>query len=213
MLIAAPTRKGTGLALFGHSDDLENLHETIHFLCGGSESASDQHEHALSVAYELRKAFEGQREVRRTESGKLYGAQFVWPYIIFYVSYFRQLAANRATTKEHQSNLARLEFCLESALVEYDPRVGVEVVSLYPTVGDATPDFLASHISDITYSFLYEGGTGKMRFRRLPALVRSMAQSSSEYRAYAAMLECEARKRGCSPHQLHDSREWPDFEW
>lgn len=213
MLHAAPTKKGAGLELFGHADDLENLHETIHFLCDGPVGALDQHEHALSVAYEIRKAFERQREVRETESGEQYGTQFLWPHIIFYVSYFRQLAAYRPTNKEHQSNLLRLEYCLESAMVEYDAKVGAEVVSLYPTVGSVTQDFYDSYIADITYSFLYEGGSGKMRFRRLPALVRAMAQFSSEYRDYAAMLEREAKKHGCSPHQLRDSREWLDFEW
>ena len=213
MLRAAPTKKGTGLELFGHADDLANLHETIHFLCGGSEGVQDQHEHALSVAYELRKAFERQRKIRNTGSGELYGTQFVWPHIIFYVSYFRHLAAYRSTNKEHQSNLARLEFCLESSLVEYDPKIGAEVVSLYPQVGAVTQDFFDGYISDITHSFLYEGGSGKMRFRRLPALVRSMAQFSVEYQDYAAVLEREAKRHGCSPHQLQDSREWPEIEW
>lgn len=106
----------------------------------------------------------------------------MWPHIIFYVSYFRQLAAYRPTRKEHQSNLTRLEFTLESALVEYDPKIGAEIIALYPTVGAVTPDFFAGYVSDVTYSFLYEGGAGKTRFRRLPALVKSMAQFSLEYR-------------------------------
>ena len=213
MLQAAPTKNGTGLELFGHTDDLESLHETIHFLCGTSVGEIDQHEHALSVAYEIRKAFERQRKIRRTDSGEQYGTQFVWPHIIFYVSYFRQLAAYRPTNKEHQSNLIRFEFCLESALIEYDAKVGAEVVSLYPMVGAVTTDYYVSYISDITYSFLYEGGAGKMRFRRLPAMVKSMAQVSPEYRDYASMLEREAKKHGCSPHQLRDSREWQEIEW
>ena len=213
MLHAAPTKKGTGLALFGHADDLENLHETIHYLCDVSDGALDQHEHALSVAYEIRKAFERQRETRDTESGRQYGTQFVWPHIIFYTSYFRHLAAHRPTNKEHQSNLTRLEYCVESALIEYDPKVGAEVVASYHPVGAVTPDFFGGYVSDVMYSFLYEGGSGKMRFRRLPSLVRSMAEWSQEYREYAAMLEREAKKHGCSPHQLRDTREWPAIEW
>lgn len=213
MLFATPTKKGTGLALFGHADDLENLHETIHFLCGESEGAQDQHEHALSIAYEIRKAFERQREVRDTEYGEQLGTLFVWPHILFYTSYFRQLAARRPTNKEHQSNLSRLEYCVESALVEYDPKIGAEVVSSYPMIGAVTPGFLDSYVSEITYSFLYEGGTGKMRFRRLPTLIRSMAQWSQAYQAYEKMLEREATKHGCLPSQLRDSREWSEIEW
>ncbi|MDC0663572.1 DUF6904 family protein [Marinobacter sp. SS21] len=213
MLHATPTKKGTGLALFGHADDLENLHETIHYLCDAPNGAADQHEHALSVAYEIRKAFERQRETRKSPSGTQFGTRFVWPHIIFYTSYLRQLAAYRPTNKEHQSNLARLEYCVESALVGYDPKVGSEVVSIYPSIGAVTPDFLDGYVTDVAYSYLYEGGSGKLRFRRLPALIRSMAQWSPEYLEYSAMLEREAKKHGCSPHELHDSREWPDIEW
>lgn len=213
MLRAAPTKKGTGLTLFGHMDDLEGLHETIHFLCKVSGGGPDVHEHALSVAYEIRKAFEGQREVLEFESGTQLGARFVWPHIVFYTSYFRQLAAYCPTNKAHQSNLTRLEYCVESSLVEYDPRVGAEVVSSYPLIGATGPDFLDSYVSDVTYSYLYGGGSGKMRFRRLPALIRSMAPWSPEYREYAAMLEREAKKHGCTPRQLRDSREWPEIEW
>lgn len=213
MLHASPTKKGTGLVLFGCADDLKSLHETIHFLCGGPEGASYNQEDALSIAYEIRKAFEMKREIRSFESGEQYGTQFVWPQIIFYVSYFRHVAAFRPTNKEHLANLMRLEYCLESALIEYDAKIGNEVLSLYPIVGSVTAGFYHGYISDITYSYLYESGSGKIRFRRLPALVSSMAQFSSEYRAYADFLEREAKRRGCLPSQLQDSREWSEIEW
>lgn len=213
MLHSAPTKKGTGLALFGHADDLENLHETIYFLCGGSEGELDKNVHALSVAYEIRKAFERQREVLESDSGEQVGTRFVWPHIVFYTAFFRQLAAYRPTNKEHQSNIYRLEYCVESALIEYDPEVGAEVVSICPMIGGVTPDFLDGYVANVTYSFLFERGSGKMRFRRLPTLLRSMAEWSPDYQEYAAMLEREATKRGCSPHQLRDSRKWPKIDW
>jgi len=213
MLYATPTKRGTGLQLFGHRDDLENLHETLHFLCGGAEGEIDRHEHALSLAYEIRKAFEGQREQIDSEYGTMFGTRLTWPHVIFYTSYFRQLAGFRSTNKEHQSNLARLEYCVESALLEYEPKTGLEVVSMYPTMGALAPDFYDSYLSHILYIFLFESGSGKMRFRRLPVLLESLSPLSQEYRQYAAMLERESKKQGCSPHVLHDSREWPDIEW
>lgn len=213
MLHAAPTKKGTGIEIFGHTDDLENLHQTIHYLCEGNDGMPDEHEHALSVAYELRKAYERQREERKTEFGTLLGTFIDWPQIVFYTSYFRHLAAFRPTTKELQSNLSRLEFCVESALLQYDPKVGAEVIELYPMVGAVSRDFYPSYVPDVTYTFLYQSGTGKMRFRRLPALIKSMSAWSDEYREYAEMLEQEAKKHGCSPYQLHDSREWPEIQW
>ncbi len=213
MLHAISTKKGTGIELFGHRDDLESLHDTLHFLCGDSETDLDRHEHALSLAYEIRKAFEGQRLNRDSEYGELFGTQLTWPHVIFYTSYFRHLAGYRSTNKEHQANLARLEFCVESSLVEYDAKIGLEVVSLYSGIGAAGANFYAGYVSDIIYTWLYDSGHGKMRFRRLPVLVQSLHVSAPQYRLYALTLEREAKKHGCSPHQLSDSRDWPEIEW
>src|SRR5690606_41574235 len=120
MLYSQSTKKGTGIELFGHRDDLVSLHETLHFLCGEFDDELDRHEHALSLAYEIRKAFEWQRLQRASEHGELLGTQLTWPHVIFYTSYFRQLAGFRATTKEHQANLTRLEYGVWSSPLECD---------------------------------------------------------------------------------------------
>jgi len=213
MLRATPTKKGTGLILLGHPDDLVSLHETLHFLCRGLDRSNDKHEHALSIAYEVRKAFEHKREVHHTESGEVLGTRFVWPQILFYASYFRQLAAYCNTNKEHQSNLALLEHCVETSLVEYDAKIGLELVAIYPNVWAITNEYLDSYVESVTHSFLYDGGSGKLRFRRLPALVRSMHPLSPEYKEFSEMLEREATKKGCKPSDLRDSRPWPEIEW
>lgn len=213
MLHAYPTKSGTGIDLFGHRDDLEALHETIHYLCGDTQAESERHEHALSVAYDLRKSFEGSRDARQTEYGQLYGTQYTWPYILFYTSYYRHLAGYKSTTKMHQANLTLLEYCLESALIEYDAKVGAEMISLYRGVGDVTQEYYINFTSQVFYDFLFQSASGKMRFRRLPALIKSMYQWSPQYQDYAAMLEKEAKRHNCSPHMLQDNREWPDIKW
>lgn len=214
MLQAKSTKKGTGIKLLGHRDDLESLHETLHFLCGETEAEIDRHEHALSLAYEVRKAFEGQRLHSNNNDGEqLFGTQLTWPHVLFYASYFRQLAGYRPTNKEHQANLARLEYCIESALVEYDAKIGLEVISLYPGIATVEANFYAGYVPDITYTWLYDSGQGKMRFRRLPVFIQSLHIMSPGYQQYAMMLEREAKKHGCSPHQLQDARDWPEIEW
>ncbi len=65
MLFAEPTKRGIGLTLYGDYSDLCSLHETVHVLSGNGDSGfNDQQEHVLSVAYELRKAYEEQRVVK-----------------------------------------------------------------------------------------------------------------------------------------------------
>jgi hypothetical protein len=213
MLDAKPTKKGAGLEIFGHPEDFESLHETLHTLCESAPGGLDQHEHALSLAYEIRKAFEGQREVAETEQGVLVGTPLLWPHALFYTSYFRNLAAYCPTTKADQANLYRLEDCIETAIAEYDAKIGLEVIELYPMVGKASGRYWPQYVEDICYQFLFGGGSGKMRFRRLPALIRALHELSPEYREYADLLQQEADRLHCSPGELRDTRDWPEIDW
>ena len=213
MLNAVPTKKGAGLELIGHPDDFQSLHETLHSLCEAAPGGLDQHEHALSVAYEIRKAFEGQRGVIETELGMLCSTPFIWPHILFYAGYFRQLAGQCPTTKGDQANLYALEDCIESALIEYDAKTGMELAKAYLSVGAVSQNYFIQFIEDVCFEFLFGGSSGKMRFRRLPKLLKSMSEFSLDYQAYAQMLEKEAKRLDCSPHELSDSRDWPDIDW
>jgi hypothetical protein len=213
MLHVKPTQKGTGIELFGHHDDLESLYETVHYLCGDTQAESEQHEHALSFAYELRKSFERCRGIRQSEYGELYGTQHCWPYILFYTSYFRHLAAYRPTNKLHQSNLMQLEYAVESALIEYDAKIGAEIIDLYRGIGDVAASYQVSFVEEIMYEFLYLSASGKMRFRRLPALIKAMYPMSSQYQSYADRVQRIAKKYNCSPEQLTDDRQWPEIKW
>jgi hypothetical protein len=40
-----------------------------------------------------------------------------------------------------------------------------------------------------------------------------MVWMSSDYAAFELLLKEKAEKQGCSPHDLHDTRDWPDFKW
>lgn len=216
MLFSEPTQKGVGIALFGDVDDLRDLHETVHALChDGAAGHDDQQTHALSLAYEVRKAYEGQREERPRVAGqgRYYGFRMTWPAVLFHASYLRQCAAFRPTRKDHHANLYRLEHCIESALLEYDPKVGAEVLRHSAGIGFVSKGYVSSFVDDVAYQYIYEGGSGKMRFRRLPQLLRTMAEWSEEYRSYAQQMQTLAARHQCSVYQLRDTREWSDFDW
>ena len=117
------------------------------------------------------------------------------------------------TNKEHLSNLYRLEFCLEKALVDYDPKVGKEVIEQFRRIRLFSTEFLIDFISDRTYEYLYSGSVGKMRFRRLPVLLASLDEFSVEYKEFQEYMWKQARLNNTHPVNLFDNREWEDFEW
>jgi hypothetical protein len=213
MLFAEPTKQGIGLSLYGDYNDLRSLHETIHVLC--SNEYSSQHEHTLSLAYDVRKAYEGQRESKCVDEGGVdyLGVKVIWTYALFYASFMRQCAGFQPTNKEHQSNLYRFEHCIENALLEYHPKIGSEIINVYSHIGFVSQKFLFDFVDDVSYRYVYGGGTGKMRFKLLPQLLMQLREWSDEYKKFEEYMNTQAKLQNCSIHQLHDMREWAEFEW
>ena len=91
MIYAQATKKGTGVSIFGDELDLRNLHETIHFLVNDAPLMEEQKEGLLNLAYELRHAAQGDREIEKVGYEKdnkniYYGTKLVWPQILYEVA-------------------------------------------------------------------------------------------------------------------------------
>ena len=216
MLTSSPTKRGFGITLYGDYEDLGSIHKTIHKLCDSWLIAeNEQNEDALSIAYEIRKAYEGKREtiVFKETKNTYFSFNIDWPFIIFYTSYFRYSASYCDTNKEDQSNLYRLEYYVEKSLIEYDHKIGNEILSWYQTIGCVSKDFIISYVDDVAYEFLYGGGSGKMNFRRLPQLLRRFIEWSDKYKEYSQYMQEQASINNCTIAQLFDSRERPEIKW
>lgn len=217
MLVARPTKYGGGIELFGDTHDLHSLHQTIHSLTSSGPLSYEQEEVIHSLAYEVRHAYQGDRLTEGFGSGdaviKYYGTQILWPEVIFSASQLRHAAAYSVTQREHQANLFRLEYLIESCLISYDAKIGQEVIGWWQRLPMVPQDFLAGFLSDRCYSYAYEGSVGKLRFKRLPQIIRSMWFMSNEYQTYHEYMWNIAKERDCHPNQLHDMREWPEIKW
>ena len=127
--------------------------------------------------------------------------------------FFGRCMAFCENTKEHLSNLYRVEYCLEQALLEYDQKAGSEAVAAFRNIDLFTKEYLIEFVSVRIYDYIFNCGTGKMRFRRLPAILVSLDELSAEYKDfYAAWCE-EAKRLGSRPENLEDTRDWGEFEW
>lgn len=83
--------------------------------------------------------------------------------------------------------------------------VGQEVIEEYRRLSWFSNDFLTDYIAECTYQYIYGGATGKMRFRRLPSIIRSYDERSSDEKEYHQRIWGEAKKHNVYPAQLFDT--------
>jgi len=218
MLVAKPTRYGAGATIYGDYYDLRGLHETIHSLVRDAPIKEVTSEFVLGLAYDLRHAYQGDREteafgVDELDTVKYAGVRVLWPILIPQVALLRWSASFAPTTKADQANLYRLEYCAESSLSEYDPKTGALCVELFSLFHGLPEDYLFEFVTECARRYIVEGPAGKSRFRRLPTILRMLAPMSSEYRDFRDRIMRIASEKGCNAHELQAKDDWPAFRW
>jgi len=220
MLFAEPTKYHAGIRIFGDFLDFYDLRETIHYLVegypiGGSESPLG--EFVLELACEVRHAYQKDRETRQTasylnEPATYVGFTSLWPYLLPQVGLLRRSASFHSTSRHHQAILLKLEACIEEVLYSINPAIGKEVFDWLIHFSDFTDNYYIHFIEHCALSYVAEGRAGKARFHRLPKILFRMASWGDEYRIFASRLEAAAEENGCSPHDLAEELEWPEFK-
>jgi hypothetical protein len=220
MILAKSTPHGAGITLYGDYKDLQNLHETIHKICKeGGPLTGQMNEFVLGLAYDIRHAYQGDRDTFVVDGGaekksEYYGESILWPIFLVQVSLLRWAAAFMPTTKEMQSNLYRLEACTEEALLSYDRSIGTMCIELMNCYAGLTHNYLVEFITERTEIYIGYSSVGKKRFKQLPAILRSIAPSSPEYLKFEMQLQKIAKEKGCKPEELTTiADEWPKFKW
>lgn len=122
MLVAFPTKKGTGISIYGDRADLRSLHETIHKLAEkhGEHPSQPQTDLLMGFAYEVRKAYEDQRSheeliVSGAEVAYV-GFNYLWTDLLILLCVARTCAGRTATSGIDQVNLLLLETRTKEAL-------------------------------------------------------------------------------------------------
>lgn len=217
MIHATPTKRGVGVTIYGDFLDFESLHRTIHAIIDAAPlDERYKEDRLLFLAYEVRHAYSGHREKITVDSeteNTYFGTRLTWPEILFEVAILRRCAAFCENTKEHLSNLHRIEYCLEQALLGYDQKAGSEAVSAFRNIPLFTENFSLEFVSVRTYDYIFNCGAGKMRFRRLPAILTSLHDLSPEYKKFHVVVNKQAKRLGVHINELEDTRDWGEFEW
>lgn len=218
MLSIYSTKFGAGVKLFGDYRDLQSLHQTIHFLCSEERMDHSAHEFVVGLAYDVRKAYEGSRLVEKFGFDALdqvtyRGVEILWPILIPQMSLLRRSAAYAATTRNHQADLYALEAGIEGALLSSEAVAGRECLQWLDRGFWFTKDYLIEFIYQKARQFACEIPPGKKRLRALPDILRQLHPLSPEYKAFAEEVGKIAKDKGCSPAELQDWNDWPEFKW
>jgi hypothetical protein len=218
MIFSKPTKYGAGIEIYGDYQDLNSLRQTILDLSDSRALNNGADEFVLGLAYDVRHAYEGSRgtitlSTSGSDSPKYFHFKTLWPIFLMQLALLRSSAGYQPTTKEHQSNLYRIEACTEQSLNSFDPFIGrrcTEWLSMFPGLRH---DYLFQFVSECTYEYIRRKTVGKARFKKLPDTLRRLIPLSDEYRHFEEELRNIATQEGCQPQDLTDEIHWPKFKW
>lgn len=221
MIQAYPTKKGTGVAIYGDYGDLANLYETVHkvanTLDGYNIRTKSQNQLLMNFAYDIRKAYSGDRLIDNVsfngeEKLKYYGFQVVWTDILIFISTLRHNAGYTNTDKLDQALMYMLEYVVEKALFDYDPQ-GANNIQHF--IGQRID--IANPLSFLIYQSLHikyvTSPGGKRRFREIPnMLISHFSENGFDYREVKRSFEKSAQEQNCEVTDL-EFADFPDIQW
>ncbi len=126
--------------------DLRAANEMIHYIVNESSVLNCQHnvdlsEFTLGLAYDIRKAYERQREIIKLDDTDdkqvtYYGVDVIFPCLILQLTTLRWACAFTVINRHQQSMLYSLEWAVESAMNDFDVKVSSEIVERLSAFGN-----------------------------------------------------------------------------
>lgn len=218
MLQYTPSKRNTGLVLWGDFFDLDQVADTIHLIVDKSPYIDHAESFVLGLAYDARKAKEGSRKKHTRTIDDLaypvFGVEIVWPLFIIQLACLRKAVSYMDSTKHMQAFLYTLEDILEHAMKEIAPQSYANILQAYEYLQGASHTHLEQHYSSRCHYFLTL--SPKKRIEQLPYILRSLdSMYDSLYPFWtrdnpdASKLVDPAVFREIEEQQL----EWPDVKF
>lgn len=112
-----------GILLIGDYLSLRQLHDVVHDVNERSPLIRNKEGYFLGLAYDIRKAYERQREIVQPpefyeEIGVRYGVEIVWPVLLVQQTMLRASLGYLEHSRRHQAVTYALEAVIEEALRE-----------------------------------------------------------------------------------------------
>lgn len=130
--------------LIGDYGTLKVLHEVIHDVNERSPIIQDKEGVFIEFAYDVRKAFERQREIIKPsahvkEEGTKYGVKVLWPVLLAQHRMLRESLAFIDSGKNHQAVTYALEWVIEAAIEDDFKEVAPLIKALWLRLDPSHP--------------------------------------------------------------------------
>jgi hypothetical protein len=203
-----------GLLLVGDYTSLRCLHEVVHQVNDRSPLIKEEDGPFLGLAFDVRKAYELQREVlpapeHYAEVGTRYGVQILWPVLLVQQRMLRISLAYLDHSRWHQAATYALEAVIEDALKEDFGTQAQNVIDYWQRIDPTHPSTFEKLDSRAAIFCSWTKAERKRRFSMLLSSFDPMFESHHRIRA-------ERGEWGLlSPEELDRwaNVEWPDPRW
>jgi len=196
-----------GVMLIGDYTSLRWLHEVVHDINERSPLVRDKEGTFLGLAYDIRKAYERQREVLKPpehheEIGIRYGVRILWPVLLLQQRLLR-------CSLGYLDHAAKTQAIIEEALLEDFQAEGKDIVTGWRRVDPTHPEIFNMLQSR---GAIFCSWTKAERKRKFLQLLTSFHPLYDSY--YALRLQ-RGEKNLVSPGELAlwANAEWPDPHW
>lgn len=173
------TPKRAGIVLWGDFVTLRRLHEFIFRVIENSELIKNKESFVLGLAYDVRKAYEGQRRKSLSHEAfdqedrcMRYGVEILWPILLAQIGLLRSAMAFMSTNKLDQSIMFELEFVVESAVHEAIPAAADQLIEQTQHVGMWPHAHIQELISSRSHYFTLL--TPRERLKSLSPIMRTL---------------------------------------
>ncbi|QIB41415.1 hypothetical protein G3A56_26810 (plasmid) [Rhizobium oryzihabitans] len=190
------------------------LHEVVHDVNERSPIVKDKEGSFLGLAYDVRKAYERQREVIQPpkhieEIGVRYGVQILWPVLMLQQRLLRQSLAFLNHTAKTQTIAYALEAVIEDALREDFGAQAGHIIDLWQRLDPAQPEVFEMIDSRGAIFSSWTKAQRKAGFAQLLSSFDPMYD-----RLYDIRLK-NGEKNLISPGEFAawENAEWPDPRW
>lgn len=222
MIYGKPTKYGSGIEICGDYNDFRELHEFIYRFSNIDKLPFKFEEYLLGFAYDVRKAYEGFREIKDAghpladqefEKLKYLNFRRLWIDKLLTVRLLRWSAAYFTTTLLDQSLLYRLEHVTFESLEKFDAKNAPVIWQFINYLDIFTEDYPIALIELISNRF-QDQQNGKARFNSILPLLKSLSPYSEIYKDNLEQLKKSAEQYKCSLDSLtFQDNENKSFKW
>lgn len=212
MLSFKLTPHHTGFALWGDYATLHRLHAFVHEVVAESSIIEDEESFVLGLAYDVRKAFEGQRSESYTDQGRdqcrTFGVEILWPVVLVQVAMLRHAMAFMQTSRLDQATMFELEHVVESAVRSATPGTADAIIHQMRQIGAMPYQHIETLLDSRCRYFIERPAT-----KRLAVLSKLMESFDPMY-LFLARRGAKLQPGVIKPTDFDvGDKPWPDFKW